>query len=196
MQEEQFSEKDSLKLISEMINKAKRSYVTKGIASIVWGSMIILCSLVTWYQIRYDWHPGFDVWLLLFFALLPQIFFSIKERRERNFVSHNENTVSYIWTAFAIGIFITGFYFSRTHGLDNSPIIMMLYGIPTFIMGGLFKFRPLIIGGLICWALSIVSLRTSQEVNMLLMAACGLFAWLLPGIILWRRYIKQRRANV
>ncbi len=196
MQHEQFSEKDSLKLINEMISKAKRSYITKGIAPIVWGSMIVFCSLFTWYEIRYKWDAGFDVWLLLFIALIPQIYFSIKERRQRNFITHDENTVSYIWMAFAFSIFILSFFLSHQKNIDGSALIMMLYGIPTFIMGGLFKFKQMIFGGLVCWVLSVISIYTSQETNMLFMGACGLFAWIIPGILLWRRYIKQRRADV
>jgi hypothetical protein len=67
-----------------------------------------------------------------------------------------------------------------------------MYGIPTFITGGVFKFKPMIFGGLICWVLAIASMYTDIAVDMLFMAACGLFAWLIPGIILWRRYKKQQ----
>jgi hypothetical protein len=73
---------------------------------------------------------------------------------------------------------------------------MLLYGIPTFITGGVFKFRPMIFGGIICWVLAMVSMYTGVETDMLLMAACGLFAWLIPGIILWRRHKKQQACHV
>ena len=88
MEENQFTGEDSMKLINEMIGKAKRSYITKGIASIVWGTLIIVCSMLTWAQIVYDFYIGFDVWLLLFAAVIPQIYFSIREKKQRNFVGH------------------------------------------------------------------------------------------------------------
>jgi len=196
MKEENFSETDSLKLINEMISKVKRSYVTKGIASMVWGVLIITCSLLTWAEVRYNWDPGFDVWLLVFLALIPQIFFSIKEKRSRKFTAHDETTTTYVWSAFAISIFILSFYNSKFGSEQATTLFMMLYGIPTFITGGMFKFKPMIVGGLICWALSVVSVFTPVDADMLLMAGSGLFAWLIPGIILWNRYQKQRRENV
>lgn len=196
MKEENFSEAESLKLINEMISKVKKSYVTKGVASIVWGVLIITCSLLTWAEIRYSWYPGFDVWLLVFLALIPQIFFSIREKRSRKFTAHDETTTTYVWSAFAISIFILSFYNSRFGSEQASALFMMLYGIPTFITGGMFHFKPMILGGLICWVLSVASIFTPVDVDMLLMAGSGLFAWLIPGIILWNRYQKQRRVNV
>ena len=196
MNEETFSEKESLRLITEMIGKAKCSYVSKGIASMVWGVLIVICSLITWSEIQFKYSIGFNVWLLVFFALLPQIFFSVKEKRTKNFTGHEEVASRFVWTAFAISIFITSFYDSKYGSLESSTLFMMLYGIPTFITGGMFNFKPMIVGGLICWALSAISVYTPPATDMLLMASCGLFAWLIPGIILWNRYQKQQRANV
>jgi hypothetical protein len=195
MQEENFTEQDSLKLINEMIGKAKKSYVTKGIASIVWGSLITFCGLVNWYELHFKVSFG-DVWLLLLIALIPQIYFSIKERRSKNFISHNETTIHYIWIAFTVSIFLTTTYFGHLQGVSAIPIIMMLYAIPTFIIGGMYKFIPMILGGIFCWVASVTSIFTNVKIDILLMAACGLFAWLIPGIILWNRYKKNQATHV
>lgn len=194
--EENFSEKESLKLIAEMMGKVKRSYVTKGTASIVWGILIVTCSLFTWAEAVYKFNVGFDIWLLLILALLIQIYFSIKERRSKKFVSHDEQTMTYVWTTFGICIFILSFYNSRFGGSNSATLVMMLYGIPTFITGGVFKFRPMILGGLICWIITVLSVFTSFATDMLLMASCGLFAWLIPGIILWNKHQKRKVADV
>ena len=194
--ENQLTEQESLRLINEMIGKAKQSYVTKGSASIVWGALIIICSLLTWAQVQYKFALGFDVWLLVFVAVIPQLYFSIKEKKEKHFVAHDETTMRYLWSTFGICIFILTFYDSRFGSENSTSLFMMLYGIPTFITGGIFKYKPMIIGGLICWILSVVSIFTPFSTDMLFMAACGLFAWLLPGIILWRKYKKQAGCNV
>lgn len=200
MEENQLSGEDSMKLINEMIGKAKRSYITKGSASIVWGTLIIICSMLTWAQIAFKFDIGFDVWLLIFAAVIPQIYFSIRERKNRNFVGHDTVTMSYVWTTFGICIFMLSFYNGKFHRNDPegdvTSLFMMLYGIPTFITGGIFRFKPMIIGGLICWALAVVSMWTTLEYDMLMMAACGLFAWLLPGVILWTKYKKNQSVNV
>jgi hypothetical protein len=190
--EQRFNEQESLKLINEMIGKAKHSYVAKGIASIVWGLLIIICSLVTWAQIEYKLYVGIDIWLLVFFAVIPQIYFSVKERKQKKFVAHDEQTMTYVWTAFGICIFIATYYSNKFGNAEMATIFMMLYGIPTFITGGIFNCKPMILGGIICWIFSIISLYTPISTDMLLMAASGLFAWLIPGIILWNKYQKQK----
>ena len=192
----QLSEQESIRLINEMIGKAKQSYVTKGIASMVWGVLIIICSLLTWAQAQYKFTLGFDVWLLVFIAIIPQLVYSIKEKKEKHFVAHDEITMRYLWSTFGICIFILTFYNSYFGSENSTSLFMMMYGIPTFITGGIFKFKPMIIGGLICWILSVVSVFTPFSTDMLFMAACGLFAWLLPGIILWNKYKKQQSCNV
>lgn len=200
MNDQEFSKKipihqQSLDLINEMISKAKKSYTTKGIASMVWGSLITFCSLVNWVEIHFKKDFG-DVWLLTLIALVPQIYFSIKEKKGKNFVAHNEITTNYIWIAFTISMFITSYYFAHVNMGNVMPLIMMLFGIPTFIIGGMNKFKSMVFGGIFCWGASIISIFTTIEIDLLLMAACGLFAWLIPGIILWGRYKKSWVANV
>ncbi|MCY7292360.1 MAG: hypothetical protein LH615_09285 [Ferruginibacter sp.] len=193
-----FSEKESLQLISEMIGKAKKSYIEKGIASMVWGSLIVFCSLVNWSQVKYNHQwPIADIWILTLVALIPQIFFSVKESRSKKYVSYEQTILKYTWIAFGISIFILSFYMNKqTQGGQSSTLFMMLYGIPTFITGGTTKFKPMIYGGLFCWASSFIAIYTNIEVDLLLMAASGLFAWLIPGIILWTRYKKIIAASV
>ena len=196
LKEPPFSSEQSIQLINEMIGKAKRSYTTKGIASMVWGTLIIFCSMVTWVQVKYNFNIGFDIWLLLIVALVSQIYFSIKEKKDKKFVGHDEQTMTYVWTTFSICIFITSFYNSKYDSESSTTLIMMLYGIPTFITGGIFKFKPMIVGGIICWIISIISMYTSFATDLLLMATCGLFAWLIPGIILWNKYKKGEKVHV
>ncbi len=196
MEQNKMTEQESLRLIGEMIGKVKRSYITKGTASIVWGVLIIVCSLLTWAQVQFNFEPGFDIWLLVFIAIIPQVYFTIKEKKERKFVAHDEQTMTFVWSSFGICIFILSFYNGRFGNEHTTSLFMMLYGLPTFITGGIFKFKPMIWGGLACWVLAIAALYASFATAMLFMAACGLVAWLIPGIILWNRYKNNTPADV
>lgn len=191
------TQQQSLDLINEMINKAKKSYVTKGTASIVWGLIIMICSLVTWAQEHYKFRLGFDIWILTLVALVPQILFSVKESRSRKFTTYEGTSLMYVWMAFGISIFTLSIFTSQNNQISNSScLFMMLYAIPTFITGGITKFKPMVVGGFFCWVAAITSLVTSLEIDLLLLASCGLFAWLIPGIILWGRYKKSLQTNV
>jgi hypothetical protein len=96
----------------------------------------------------------------------------------------------------AFAFFIVSFYNSKYGSTGGATLFMMLYVMPTYITGAIAKFKPMIFGGLVCWVLSIASIFTPVQTDMLLIAVCGLFAWLIPGIILWFRYQKQQRSHV
>ena len=190
--EKQLTEKESLELIASMINKAKNSCIDSGIGPLFWGVLIALCSIITWAQHVFEFRLGFDIWLLSLFALAPQIYFTARARKEKNFVSYDENMMNYVWGTFAICMFMLSFYVAKSHPQNSTALHMMLFGMPTFITGGVRKFVPMMIGGLICWVCSITSYYVDFANDMLLMTVSAVSAWLIPGIILRRRYLKLK----
>ncbi len=196
MEDKELTGEESLKLIREMIGEAKSSYISKGVASMVWGALIMLCSLISWAHVHYNFELWFDVWLLLIVALAIQIFFNIREGKSRKFTDRLHSSISYVWSTFGICIFMITYYQNVIPVQHPLFLYMLLYGIPTFITGGIFKHKPMIIGGISCWILAIISLYTNYETNLLLMAASGLLAWLIPGILLWVRYSRSKKNHV
>jgi hypothetical protein len=191
-EEKQLTEKESLELIASMIKKVKNSYIDSGVGPLFWGILITFCSLVTYAEIVFKFDLGFDIWTLSLIALIPQAYFSWRSRKTKNFTSHDETMMNYVWGTFAICIFMTSFYVNKTNATHSIALHMMIFGVPTFITGGIRKFKPMIIGGLICWICSISSYYTGMRNGMLLMALAAISAWLIPGIILRRRYLKLK----
>ncbi|HVZ26482.1 MAG TPA: hypothetical protein VG842_10525 [Sediminibacterium sp.] len=186
------SEQESLALITSMIQKARNSYIETGVGPLCWGVLISFCSLFTWAEKHFDFQLGADIWLLSLIALIPQVYFSVRARKTQQHVAHDEIVMNYVWSAFAVCIFLLSFYASQVQAPHVTALHMMIFGIPTFITGGFRRFPPMIIGGLICWICCVVSVYTDFETDMLLMAASALFAWLIPGIILRKRYLKLK----
>ncbi len=191
-EEKQLTEKESLALITSMISKAKNSSIDSGIGPLFWGVLITICSLVTFAETKFNVTLGFDIWLISMIAVLPQIFFTWRAKKEKVFIPHDETMMNYVWGTFAICVFMLSFYTSQTHTSNGIALYMMVFGIPTFITGGIRNFKPMILGGLICWICSITSYYVSFPNGMLLMALSAVAAWLLPGIILRRRYLKMK----
>lgn len=218
MEQENFSPQESLKLIDTMINKAKNSYHDTGIGPILWGSVITICSLVTYCRIQFGFTLPFDIWLLTIVAIIPQIFIAIKEARLNKAKHYNDKVFDYVWISFGITIFLLTFinanvieklnpvfqvYIDTKGGRPNfdygsfmGSFFLMLYGFPTFITGAARNFKPMLIGGIICWVCCIISVYTKFRVDMLLTAFAATMAWLIPGIILWVKYKKKQKANV
>ena len=191
-EEKKLTEQESLELIASMINKAKNSYIESGVGPLYWGILITLCSLTSFAESTFQFSLGFDIWMLSLFALIPQIFYAVRSRKQRKFTPHEESIMNFVWSTFAICMFLLSFYNAVAHPAHVTALYMMVYGIPTFITGGIRKFKPMIIGGIVCWICSLTSLYTSFPNTLLLMAASSTFAWLIPGIILRRRYLKLK----
>lgn len=189
--EETFSKEESLKLINEMILKAKNSNYESGIGPLLWGSIIFICSIVSFLQLEYKIDIGFDIWWLTFIAVLPQIFITLKSKKQKKFKGYNDTAMDYIWMSFAISIALLIHYNAHLHYSGESvPLFLILYGIPTIITAGVKKFKPMLYGGIVCWLAAIITVYTNLKTDLLLMALSALCAWLIPGIILRKKYLK------
>jgi uncharacterized protein with PQ loop repeat len=105
-QEKQLTEKESLELIATMINTAKNSYHDTGIGAIMWGAIITICSMVKLAEIHFGFRLTFDIYLITIVAIIPQIFITIKEKKERKVKSFDDAYMDYIWLGFGICIFL------------------------------------------------------------------------------------------
>lgn len=212
------SEQESLDLIATMINKAKDSYHDTGVSAIMWGSIIAICALLKLSEIHFNYKLPFDPNILALVAIIPQIFISIREKKRRRVKSYDDAYMDYIWLAFGVCIFLMIFIVNsvyaelgpvmhdyREMSRDKpawvdfkfsefiAPLFLLLYGIPTFITGAACKFKPMLWGGLLCWACCIIALYTTIKIDLLLTAFSAIFAWLIPGIILETDYRKAKK---
>ena len=194
--QEELSHKQSLELIEEMIYKAKNSYHESGTSALLWGGTIMFCSTVsfvnTWLKI--DWL--YMVWWLTFLALIPQIIISIRESKTQKFKLHTDDAMTGIWISFGIAIFLTSYYTNVFKPEGNACLFLILYGIPTFATGYTYGFKPMVIGGIVCWICAIISMYTSQRIDFSLFFISAFFAWFLPGLILRKDYLKKNVGNV
>jgi len=221
--EKELSEKESLDLITMMINKAKDSYHDTGIGAIMWGAVIAVCSVVKFTEIELHYRLPFDIYLLTIVAVIPYIFITIKEKKQRKVVSYDDVYLDYIWLGFGIGIFLMIFIVNnisadlnplvkdykeltkgRTDWIDFrfaefiSPLFLLLYGLPTFITGAACKFKPMLWGGIFCWVCCIITIYTPLKTDLLLTGVSAVMAWLIPGVLMEREYrvYKKEQAPV
>ena len=219
-QEKQLTEKESLALITQMINKAKDSYHDTGIGAMMWGAIIAICSMVKLSEIHFEYRLPFDVYLLTIVAIIPQIFLTIREKKERKVKTYDDAYMDYIWLGFGICIFLLIFitnavfriwgpvaieYRELTGHLSPfsfsefiSPLFLLLYGLPTFITGASCKFKPMLWGGIFCWICCLITVFTTIKIDLLLTAASAIMAWLIPGILMEKEYkvYKMEQASI
>ncbi|HMU45496.1 MAG TPA: hypothetical protein PKC72_03960 [Chitinophagaceae bacterium] len=213
-QEVHLTEKESIDLITSMINKAKNSYYNTGIGAIMWGSIIALCSLVKLAEIQFDFRLPFDIYLLTIIAVIPQVFITVREKKEKRVKSYDDAYMDYIWLGFGISIFLmiviinilfrdwepaaieykslSGHALAFQLSEYISSLFLLLYGLPTFVTGAACRFRPMFWGGIICWVCCVISLFTIIKIDLLLVAFSAIVSWLVPGIIMKKDHRKAK----
>ena len=221
MEEKELNEQESLSLISEMIQKAKSSFHESGTSAILWGSVTAVCGLLSFAQVQFGFSLGFDVWLLIFVVIIPQVYIIIKERKNKLVKTYQAAATDNVWLVYAISISAIAFYQNIVPGISDklmldegmqllqkniatgevkdyhffipslSSVYLIIYAFPTIATGLINKFKPMIWGAIICYALFVISLYTSFKYDMLMLGLAGIANWLIPGLILRDRYNKN-----
>jgi hypothetical protein len=193
--DEDFTHTDSLTIIQSMINKAKDQFSENGHLYLLWGWVILFCSIGHFVLLKFfQFREAPMIWMLTWLAVIYQTYYLWKQGKQRKVKTYTDEMIGWIWISFVIMMFLFGFLFTRAFGSQYyqflNVAILALYGMPTFLSGITLRFRPLIIGGISCWVLSLLAGFIPFEYHLLLLALAVVIAWIIPGYILRARYKK------
>jgi hypothetical protein len=190
--QESLTEKQSLSIIEEMINRAKNQFSEDGSLYLLWGWVILFCSLGHFVlQVVVEYNRPWQIWSVTWLVAVYMLIFLRKKNRTRKVKTYTEELLSYVWLAFVIMMALTFFLLQKfvpQFWLYNFMFILLCYGMPTFLSGIVLQFRPLIIGGVVCWVLSAASGFVHFSYHPLFVSAAVVVAWIIPGFILRERF--------
>lgn len=225
-EEKQLTHQESLDLITEMLQNAKGHFHTSGTSAILWGSVVGFAGIMSFLQRMLNFSIGFDVWLVVLIAIIPQFIISARESRNRRVLTYEENWLNAVWMVYGFSVFALLIYLQVVPGqsiqllagegktlliknnvtnqteeykpfiFSASSLYLILYSVPTLTTGIASRFKPMIIGGILCYVFFIISLFTPFVYDVLMNGLAGIFSWLIPGLILRRRCSKAKVANV
>jgi len=193
MQPENFSPKDSLLLIDSMINKAKNRFSDNGFLYLLWGWAIFVCSLFHFAAIKLDLFKRPEwVWTVTWGVVIFQIIYLVKMKRKEKVKTYSDGIIDAIWICFGICMFVLMIVMGRFHlWIYINSLVLLFYGIPTFLSGFVMRFTPLKLGGIACWLLAIASTYVAPVYYLLLIASAVLIAWIIPGYMLRKKFKNQ-----
>ncbi len=196
MPSDSITHEESLAIIESMINKAKNQFSDDGFMYLLWGWVILFCS-VAQYILKSLLHVAWfeAVWMLTWLAFLVQVIYIYRTKRRLRVRTYADELVGYVWVVFVIMLVLGGTVLSRKleprQFYIANILILVLYGMPTFLSGIILKFRPLVWGGIICWALSLLACFVPADFIVLLIAIAVISAWIVPGYVLQNKYKKE-----
>lgn len=191
--EKEFSPRESLKLIAEMIETTKNSFSDRSHYFLLWGWAVVIGCLTQYYLkviVRYPHH--YYAWLITPAAIALHFIFvfrDIKKDRVKTFINQ---ATAYLWTSIGLSFFALGFVFAHIGWQYCYPFYILLYGVGTYISGSLIKFKPMIIGGLVCFVLVVICVYQPYDLQMLITAFAIVISYIIPGYMLRHQYKKQK----
>lgn len=196
MQDEQITGVESMQIIQNMINKAKNQFSENGFMYLLWGWAVFICALAQFVLLHFfKYSEHYVVWFLTWGVLIFQFFYLRKERRSRRVHTYTEDILKYVWVCFVIVMFLSGFLLGSIFGVDYykyiDPLLLVIYGMPTFLSGIILRFKPLVAGGVACWLFSMAAAYAGYDFQILWLCAGVLCAWIIPGYLLRMRYKKE-----
>jgi len=206
--ENNFSEKDSLRIINEMIAQT-RSNLQIGTADnmIFCGYFVAGIALLEVVLINIMDNPVQANWIWLCMIPMTVINIIMRKRKDKSAIVRTpiDRIVGYIWIGFTItvGIFLAVIFSSvyvfkawYMYGLIT-PIILLLLGLAQYVMAAATKFKPFQIGAWIFWVGGLVCTILTYyvfhraEVSFIVLAICLITGFVIPGHALNRLAKKE-----
>lgn len=192
-EEKLMTEKESMELITSMINKAKSRFHESGFLYLLWGWVVLICCATHFIALYFfNIQDAYYIWYVTWLVMVYQIIFLRRKRKLRTLTTYTEDINRYVWIVFGICEILLVFILLlfKKYEVIN-PVVIVLYGMPIFLSGIILKFKPLIFGGICCWTIAAMSPFIDIEFQLLLTAGAIIGGWIIPGYLLRQKFNKE-----
>jgi hypothetical protein len=203
--ETKFTEQESLAIIDEMINRA-RNNIQKGSAnSLIYnGYVVAIVALLNFLLIHIlpysERNMSFWIWMLMLPSAVIDHFIGRKLDRSSTVKTQIDGIITWLWRGFGISttllviivMAVIIVYKNAISGLLITPVIMLFVAIVEFGMAKATNFKPFYWGAICFWAGTILCLLSyvilkRGDLHFLVLAACMVAGFIIPGYILNRK---------
>jgi hypothetical protein len=186
-EEKQMTGEESLRIITEMINKTKMNISQGSFHLLFWGWLVFVCSLTDYLagSLTTYSHPYY-VWFLVIPGVFVSLIYGFVKGRKASVHTYADKLYLWIWMGFLISALVLFTLMSDKLWLVG-PFILLLAGYATFASGIILKFKPLIIGGITFWIFALIARFAGGVIEHLALPAAMLTGYLIPGYLLRRR---------
>jgi hypothetical protein len=170
-----------------MIATSKNNLKDNSFFYLLWGWLVLVASLSHFTLILLEVKYAFLPWpVLMFSGGIVSAIAGYRIGKRSKVVSHVDKMIMYLWWGFLVVIFIILFIsaMGKISWTTSNALIITMYGLGTFVSGGVLKFKPLIIGGVASWVIALAAYFVPQQFVLLLVALSIIIAYLIPGYML------------
>jgi hypothetical protein len=182
--EKMMTGEESLRIITEMVNKTKVNIRQSSFHLLFWGWLIFACSLSEYLLWKFtDYATPYYVWFFVIPGVFVSFIYGFTTGRKAKVHTYAEKLYMWTWIGFFIAA-IALFVVQSSKMQFIAPYILILAGLPTFVSGFIIRFKPLIAGGICFWIMAIVVNFAGADIASLGMPVATLAGYLIPGYLL------------
>lgn len=183
-EEKMMTGEESLRIITEMINKTKVNIRQSSFYLLFWGWLIFACSLSEYLLWKFtDFTHPYYVWFFVIPGAFVSMIYGFVTGRKAKVHTYAEKIYMWTWIGFLFSATVLFIIVSKKME-TVAPFILTLAAIPTFISGFIIKFKPLIIGGITFWIFALIAHFGGPSISSLAVPAAMLTGYLIPGYML------------
>lgn len=182
------SAEEHLALIENSLRKASSQKTGASNYYIIWG-----CTLAAYFVCQFL-HAHFRVPATAILANISMYFFAVggllsffqskKDDRTETLVPLHEKVYTYAWIGASIGLAVLCIAFLSNFVQMICVGVSLVFGLVNFIIGGITRFKPLLIGGTISMLCCIFITHIPLQYQLLTAAFAVVANCLVPGIIM------------
>jgi len=194
MDERELSQQDSLLLIHQMIETAKKEQRDDGMGWILWGWMLFAASVLTIANLHFNWYGAFFFWNLFGIATIVIFIYetinTLLRKKRPKVRTYTKDLFEKLNAGFFISLMII--IVAINTGVPPTKgfaLLISLYAFWILIYGSALNFKPSVIGAYVTWGFGIAALFVKTFELVMLMHAMGvLFGYIIPGHIAHREF--------
>ena len=194
MENKNLTEKESLEIISRMIQNTQNNLEkSSGVPFLIWGYITVIVTAIIgvgYTQIE-DYRWNFLWFLIPIVGWVTNIVYN--RRNESQVKTYIDTVINKLWlTISAVSIIVSMLTFIKS--IPVLFIMLIIMGIGTITTGLIIKFKPITVGGIISVLLSIAQLYYSDSFySVVIFASAFIFTMIIPGHILNHRARKNTK---
>jgi hypothetical protein len=187
--EKNLSPSESLAIIQNMISTAKNNLTDDGFHFLLWGALVIIASFAQYALAQMQFQANYIPWYIMPVVGIPlAIIYEVRKKKHEKVKTHFDRIFGYLWTAVGITIFAV-IFISIKSGINSPiPFILAVVGLGTLVSGGIVRFTPLIIGGVVFWIAAFTACFFEPATQLLINGIATFIGYIIPGVILWRNF--------
>ncbi len=189
--------RQELAFIKKVMTDSRKILIDDGKGTIFWGLLISFGLLITYLSVVQNWE-AFLSWfwpVLIAFGWIYTIVTEMRHERKRRVKTFAGKIMGAVWIAFGISATILGFVGTVSgayHSVIISPLIAVLLGTGYLVSGLLYGKSWVSYLSIAWWGGAIVMFFMQNLETLLIMIGMMILFQVIPGIILYREFKKEK----